>query len=281
VAPARAELELGEPLDVAKVTVVEAGTVGSIGRANALGIRRATAPIVALAEDHSFPDPDWAEHLIRAHAGPWTAVGPAVRNANPRTAVSWADLFIGYGPWLEPVPAGEVEFLPGHNTSYRRETLLALGDRLDPMMETETLLHWELRAAGHRLYLEPAARIAHTNFSRWSSWVPAQYHNGRAFAGARRAGMTLWKRAGYVVGAPLIPLVRLARLARTARGVTLRRRFVRCFPALVIGLGIDGLGQLVGYALGPGSSPRRLARYEFHRARHLTPRDRREVFEGG
>ena len=93
--------------------VVELGSILSIGGANAEGIRRAKSPIVALAEDHCFPDPQWAERLLAAHRGPWTAVGPGVRNANPNTAVSWADLLIGYGPWLTPSPSREAEFLPG------------------------------------------------------------------------------------------------------------------------------------------------------------------------
>src|SRR5262245_55934646 len=49
---------------LALVTVVEVPTIASVGRANAEGIRHASAPLVALAEDHCFPDPDWAEHLI-------------------------------------------------------------------------------------------------------------------------------------------------------------------------------------------------------------------------
>src|SRR5690606_27239485 len=131
------------------------------------------APIIALAEDHCFPDPQWAERLLAAHQHFWAAVGPGVRNANPRTAVSWADLFIGYGPWLIPSPSREAEFLPGHNTSYKRKILLDYADQLEKMMEAETLLHWDLREKGHRLYMESAAVVAHTNFSLWASWIPA------------------------------------------------------------------------------------------------------------
>ncbi|MGQ0539084.1 MAG: glycosyltransferase family 2 protein, partial [Gemmatimonadaceae bacterium] len=53
--------------------VVEVADFGSLGPANAAGVRAARAPIVALAEDHCFPDPDWAQHLISAHEGPWAA----------------------------------------------------------------------------------------------------------------------------------------------------------------------------------------------------------------
>jgi hypothetical protein len=83
--------------------------------------------------------------------------------------VSWADLFIGYSPWLAPAPSREAEFLPGHNTSYKRAVLLEYGDQLDSMMQAETVLHWVLRSKGHRLFLESTANVAHVNFSLWSS----------------------------------------------------------------------------------------------------------------
>ena len=43
----------------------------------AAGIRQARAPVLVLCEDHSFPEPDWAGHLLRAHEQPWAAVGPS------------------------------------------------------------------------------------------------------------------------------------------------------------------------------------------------------------
>lgn len=280
VAPSREHLGLDESeLAVfACYTVVEMGQIKSVGCANAAGIRRATAPIVALAEDHCFPDPDWAEKLIETHRGPWAAVGPAVRNANPRTVVSWADLFIGYNPWLLPTVAREVDFLPGHNSSYKREVLLRYGDALESMMDVETLLHWDLRAKGHRLYLEPAAGVAHTNFSLWSSWIPVQFYSGRLFAGMRAGPLSLWRRSAYVIGAPLIPVIRLMRIAASRRSGRLLDRFLRCLPALVIGLVLDGLGQMIGYAIGPGNAGAVVARFEFHRSRHITATDRRELF---
>jgi hypothetical protein len=263
--------------DFATYVVVEAGHIESIGRSNALGIRRATAPIVALAEDHCFPDADWAESLIAAHRGPWAAVGPAFRNANPETAISWADLFLGYGPWLWPTPAREVDFLPGHNSSYKREVLLGYGDRLESMMESETVLHWDLRAKGHRLYLEPAARVAHTNFSLWSSWIPAQFLNGRLFAANRARQMSGPTRWAFAVGSPLIPMVRLLRIAGAVRSSHLLRRFFVSLPELIIGLIVDGAAQLVGYLLGAGDTVNQIGRFEFHRAQRITEHDRREV----
>jgi hypothetical protein len=280
VAPSRAQLKVDEAelsefgSAFARIEIVEVGAIHSIGRANAAGIRRAAAPVVVLAEDHCFPDPQWAENLIRAHRGPWAAVGPAVRNANPGTAVSWADLFIGYGPWLWPATGREMEFLPGHNTSYKRDCLLAYGQELESMMEAETLLHWDMRRKGHRLWIEPSALVAHTNFSLWRSWVPIQYYNGRLFAGARARGMAAWRRLVFVAGSPLIPPLRLWRIWKGIESGEQKRRFMLNLPALVIGLVLDGAGQLVGYAAGIGGSADDVARYEFHRFQHIRAEDR-------
>jgi len=280
VAPSREQLRLEESeMSVfARYHVVEMGVIQSIGQANALGTRRATAPIVVFAEDHCFPEPDWAENLIKTHLGPWAAVGPSVWNANPSTAVSWADLFIGYGPWLLPTIAREVDFLPGHNSSYKREVLLRYGDKLESMMEAETVLHWDLRAKGYRLCLEAAAKVAHTNFSLWSSWIPVQFYNGRLFAGFRTRQMSLLQRLMYIVGSPLIPLIRLMRIAAAICSGGILIRFILCLPVLLIGLVLDGLGQMIGYAMGVGNAVDEVARFEFHRDRHITRQDQQEVY---
>lgn len=253
------------------------GSIRSIGNANAEGVRRAKAQIVALAEDHCFPDPHWAERLIAAHQGPWAAVGPGVRNANPNTAVSWADLFIGYGPWLAPSPSREAEFLPGHNTSYKRDVLLKYENQLDSMMQAETVLHWNLREKGYRLYMESAASVAHTNFSLWSSWVPAQFYNGRLFAGIRAQQKPPSWRLAFTLGAPLIPAVRLWRIWAGLSSHELRVRFLRCLHTVTIGLVIDGIGQMIGYAVGVGNALEKVATYEADRFRHIRTQDRIDI----
>src|SRR5512145_855320 len=93
VAPSTATLHLDhtEIKEFLRCRVVEVGAVRSIAEGNAAGVRQASAPVVALAEDHSYPDPGWAAALIEAHQHSWAVVGPAVRNANPKSVISWAD----------------------------------------------------------------------------------------------------------------------------------------------------------------------------------------------
>jgi hypothetical protein len=256
--------------------VVELGRVRSVAAGNAAGVRAASAPVVAFAEDHSFPDPDWAAALIEAHRGPWAAVGPVVVNANPGSAVSWADFMLGYGPWLEPSPGGVVDYLPGHNSSYKRALLLELGSELEERLNAECVLHWDLRRRGHRLYLEPAARTFHVNFSRLRSWLSAAFLQGRTFA-AERVRSEGWgpaRRLAYAAAAPLIPLIRLRRSVRDLRRLERRPLLARILPATALGLLVSALGEAFGYTAGPGDAPERISSFEFHRDRHVSNRDR-------
>ena len=171
--------------------------------------------------------------------------------------------------------------MPGHNTSYKRAALLDYDEKLESMLDAETVLHWDMRAKGHRLYHETTAQVAHTNFALWSSWLPLHFWHGQLFAGLRSRQMPWWKRAVYIGGSPLIPLVRTFRIVRDVwqrRSGRLLRRLIYCFPAMVLGLMLDACGQLIGYASGTGNALQRAGRYEFHRDRHITEEDRQAIF---
>jgi len=278
VAPSADKLGLdkAELKDFLQFYVVDVGPIRSTAKARAAGIRRASAQLIALVEDHCFPAPGWAEALITAHRQPWAAVGPVMGNANPRSSISWANLLIEYSEWLEPTPAGPVDHLPGHNSSYKKTILLDYGDELEAMLEAESILHWDLRARGHQLYLEPAARMFHLNFSSAFSWLGLRFHGGRLFASARARQWPLARRFLYFSAAPLIPLVRLWRIVERLR--TRRQIYPllpRVLPVLALGLTVDGLGEMVGYLWDVGNAKERLADMEFNRERHLSDRDRR------
>jgi hypothetical protein len=272
-APSDAHIEVDPELAAVfgGVRVIALPSVSPAGPARAAGVRASRAPVVAFAEDHCFPEPGWAEALVRAHRQTYAGVGPAIRNANPGTLVSWADLLIGYGPWLAPAVAREMDFLPGHNSSYKRDVLLEYGDALADLMEAETVLQWDLRRKGHRLFLEPAAEAAHTNFGLWSSWIPASFLGGRAFAATRASEWSPARRLAFTAASPLIPFVRLARVVRNARRAKQRWPFLlRVLPTVAVGLVLDASGQTLGYAFGAGTAHERMARYEWHRLRHTS-----------
>lgn len=254
--------------------VVEVGPIHSTGVTRAALVRHAKAPVVALGEDHCFPEPDWAERLLDAHREDWAAVGPLLENANPDTLLSWAHLLIEYGPWMRGDSPAEAEHLPGHNSSYKRDVLLAYGDRLETMLEAESVMHWDLRAQGHRLLHDPAMRTRHLNFSRLGTSLQLRFHGGRLFGAARARGWKWPRRMAYAAAGPLIPLVRFQRIARQLWGLPPHgRRWVALLPILVL-LAADGAGEVVGYLAGMGRSLPKLTALEFHRQNNLIARER-------
>ena len=260
-----ADRAAAEPLNL---VLVEVASPLDPPAARVAGIRAASAPIVALSEEHAFPDPEWAASLLSAYGGPWTAVGPAVYNANPVNGISWADLVIGYGPWLEPARGGSVDHLPGHNSSYRRELLMRYDDdELALRLAAESVLHWEMRKEGYHLLLQPAARLGHTNFAVFVPWIRALYHSGRVFAAVRAGRWHRGKRLMFAGGSPFIPMVRLWRLRGTMRRARSSGAPAHLLPLVIFGLAVDGLGQAAGYLFGEGPSRRRLPELEFHRER--------------
>ena len=279
VAPSAATLDF-DPVERAafdSVRVVEVGEVKSTGRAIAAGVREASSPIVAYAEEHSYPAPGWAEALIKAHRQSWAVVGVAIANANPGNMISWASLFTDFGPWVEPVVAGETSQLAWHHSAYKRAVLLEYGPKLDALLETEGILHKDIRARGYRLYLESAAKTNHVNISLLASYVGAEFHGARMFA-ANRARGTKWsifRRLFYICAMPLIPFVRLTRvLGHIFRSGRARELLPRILPPLIIGLLADTLGQLTGYAFGAGNAARYRVSFELNRYRHVTEQDR-------
>lgn len=276
VGPARADLAVIEEeiAGFASVRFVTMNPVRSTAEARAAGIRAAEAPVVAIVEDHCFPGRGWASALIARHREDWTGVGPTMRNANPRTLISWANFLIEYGPWAEPPGNLEPGHIPGHNSSYKKAPLLAYGDALPAIFEAESAMQWELGAKGHRFCIEPAARAFHLNYSLMGPSLQLRFLGGRLFAGNRARQWSAGKRAAYFLGSPLIPLVRFARLARLVGKVGSAPKAAMLLPILALFLAVDAFGEMVGYALGTGDVMRQLTEREFHRERFLAPGDR-------
>jgi hypothetical protein len=278
VAPSRIAVEENDLTDFYRVRIIEVGHMLSTARARAAGVRAASAEIVAFVEDHAFPAPGWAGALIRAHEKNWAAVGPVMANANPRTLISWINLAIEYSYWLEPMAPAEAEHLPGHNCSYKRPALLGYGDQLEEMMDAESVLHWDLRAKGLRLAVEPGARTFHQNFSKLLPSIVLRFHGGRLFASSRARHWPIWRSILFTGASPLIPSIRLARIVRELRREGRPRHLLpKIIPGLLLLLAFDGIGEMVGYAFGAGASMEILSEMEFHRHRYLQKIDQLET----
>lgn len=254
---------------------VEIPSMDSTARARAAGIRAASASIVLLTEDHSLPEPGWLDALVSAHASGCAAAGPAISNGNPDSLLSWANLAIEYNEWLHPAPAGPAGHLPGHNSSYNRDILLSYGAALDDWLEAESVLHWDLRARGHSIVIEPRAVTRHHNFSLWRDSLALRFYAGQHFAGMCRLRWSFARRLLYLGGAPLIPLVRAFRIARQfLKPGRPARLLPALLPVCLFLLSVETAGAFLGYLVGAGRSAHWIAGVDFYRDRHMNTSDR-------
>ena len=267
----------GELDGFAKVTVVEAGPIPNVDKASAHGIHAASADAVAMIEDHAFCQPGWAEAIMAAHRQPDEVIGSVILNGNPDRMLSWVNLLVAYGPWTDRALAGSIDCLPGHNVSYKRDVLLSYGDHLPDRLGRDGRLLDDLAGSGARFHLEPGAAIAHVNPSILKATTDLRFSAGRLY-GHMRATSGGWspaRRALYIAGGPAIPAVRFKRFWDDYFASGRRRDILpRILPALAYGLVLDGLGQMVGYAAGPGATVEKLATFEMDRRQHVTARER-------
>lgn len=243
-------------------------------------VRRSSAPVVAFGENHAFPEPEWAEALIEAHKGPWAAVGCVIKNINPDSVNSWAQLYMTYGRYTEPVESGEINDLPGHNTSYKRSILTDYGDELRFMLIRTNIMHMDLRARGYRLYMENKAGTNHVNVSKTSSILFDLFCNGQLYTAAL-AHYKRWSISERILHSLLEPLIILKHFRGTLQSIRRAGQWNQLIPAalpiILAGLSAHLLGKLRGYVIGFGNAQQKTNSFEFYRFKHITEQDIKRV----
>jgi len=225
----------------------------AIPELRAAGVFAATAPVVALIEDHCLVSAPWAGRLTAAHADGHGVVGGPIRNAATGRVRDWAAFFCEYSAVMEPMPAGPVPGLPGMNVSYDRRALAAIHDLLREG-RWETWLHPRLQARGFELWCEPDAVVEHDKGFDLGEFLSQRYHYSRSYAGMRNPDLGS-RRVLYALGTPLlVPLL----YWRTARNVFARRRarkdFLLATPLVLAYVTVWAFGETIGYAFGGGRS---------------------------
>lgn len=275
VAKSKNALDLDEELtEFHSVRVVEFGQVQTLAAPRVAGIQAASAPQVALGEDHAFPEPGWAEALLQASRDGYAAVGCAFGNGNPGL-LSWTSLVMDYGRWIEPVARGVTDDVPGHNTAWHRSLLLEYGADLERMLRAPTIMHWELQAKGYHLYLEPSAKVHHVNISLLPAFVCDHFYGAQVFSSARARHWPWFKRLFYVAGMPVLMVRTFRRWLGHIRRTGLQDELLpRGWPLLFLSIIVWGLGETAGYAIGSGKSEEGTLNYDARRGAYLSRKDR-------
>ena len=217
------------------------------------GVVRARGRIVAILEDHTRVDPNWAATLLEAHEGPWGAVGGPVENGKDGL-VNWAVFFCEYAGYMGPLAEGETDDLPGNNVAYKRPHLLRHARLLDEG-KWESWVNDRIRADGVPIASTNAMVVRHIKPFRLGYFLTQRFHFARSYAGMRRVDQSRPVRLAYGAGSLVLPALLSARVARTV--LRKRRhvgRFLAVSPLVGLFLTVGAVGESVGYLFGPGRS---------------------------
>ena len=235
-----------------RVQLARRGPTYLLGPARAEGMRAAKAPVISLIEEHCMAQPGWAEAVIRAHQGPWAAVGCGFTCANSHLEPCSKAFRITYGDYIHTGrhERGPVNFVSGQNSSFKRDVLLRYDDQLELMMTADLVLQSKMLEDGYKLFYEPSARMTHLNERLISRLCAGAFYWNWCFSNAR-AQVFQWswtRKAIWIVLAPLIPWVRLTRLSILVSRMG-GRKFVRFLCDLPSILAVDyasAAGQVAG-----------------------------------
>lgn len=189
--------------------VVETGSL-LLHEARAVGVRKATADYVLLAEDHCLPDADCVEAILRRTEEQWDAVGPALRSGNPGGAITQGIFLITYAQWMLPA-RGPVSHLPGHNAALRRQPLLDMGTELEDELISPKFLMRRLRSEGCRFYVEDEARMRHFDVPQLKKSIQIFFSVGQGCGAVSLRGASIFSRALYGLITPVIAARHFAR----------------------------------------------------------------------
>jgi hypothetical protein len=232
----------------------------SVFQLRAEGYDLCRGDVAAVTEDHVSPAADWCERILAAHAAhpEAIAIGGAVENGTTDHLTDWAAFLLTQATSMRPLSNGPAERIVGAPTvSYKRDALarrpihgtlgvIELFDTAGMRRDDEILLN------------DDSIRVSHHFCLGLLGSASMEFHNGRTVAGFRRRSMTPgdWLR---IVGFPILPLYRAARTVQIAWDRQVRRSTVLAtVPLLVLFHYAQACGEMIGYAGGPGTSPRKL-----------------------
>jgi hypothetical protein len=236
----------------ARVIPVDASV--TIPQMRALAFETATAPAVAVIEDHVIVPPGWARRMQQAASSGDRVVAGSVENAATDTLLDWAAFLCEYSHCLPPIPAGPAEWLTGNNVVYPK----ALLDRYRHVTQAgkwENYLHDSLKRDGVPLICDPTIVVGHRKHYTFAEYLSQRYLYARSYAGARVAEASAPIRAAYALSSvalpPLLFYRTVSRILGKRRHVSL---LVRSLPLIAVFVLSWAAGEAVGYARGAGNS---------------------------
>lgn len=233
---------------------------GSVFALRGIAMAQARGDIVAVTEDHCEVTPDWCARVIKVHQEhpDAAAIGGAVENGATERLIDWANFFVVFGPFTAPIENGEQEHISLQaNISYKRHVLPRVAPEFGMM---EMLFNRQLRLQSEKLVADDRLVVHHNQSWGFLGTFAAHFHNGRSIAGFRLQRMTWVERILRLGGCFILPPALLWRtVGPVVRKRRLRRQALASLHLTALVVTCHAAGEFLGYLLGPGESPSRVA----------------------
>jgi len=234
--------------------VLEVAPDTTIPAMRALAFREATAPSVAVIEDHVIVPDGWAKALLDAQSEVTPVVAGCVENAATESLVDWAAFLCEYSHCTPPLPAGPAEWLTGNNVVYSR----ALLERYRAVAESggwENQLHDAFKRDGVPLTCRPDIVVGHKMHYTFSLYMSQRYLYSRSYAGSRASGAGSGRRLAMGIASLALPPVLFWRTVSRIRAKGRHQgELVKALPLLALFVVAWAAGEAVGYLAGAGNS---------------------------
>lgn len=225
----------------------------------ALAFMEATAPTVAVIEDHVIVPGGWARQMVRARTSEARVIGGGIVNGATARVVDWAAFLCEYSQAVGPVSPGPAAWLTGNNTAYDRALLIEF-QKVIAAGRWEDVLHEAFRQHGIVLWSRPDIVAQHTKHYTVGGYLSQRYHFARAYAGAGQKTAAPIRRVLRGLLSLALPPVLLGRIIlRTWRGGTHRAQLIRSLPLLAVFVSAWSVGEAVGCWFGEGNSLAKVA----------------------
>lgn len=235
-------------------TLLPVGPGTTIPQMRAQAFRVATAPTIAVIEDHVLVPAGWARSLVEARKAGAQVIGGIVTNGATDRLVDWAAFFCEYHHLIPPLAAGPATWLTGNNTAYDRVLLEEMRDLLETGVWEDTL-HQALRERGVTLWRRPDIVAQHKKHYTVREYLSQRFLYSRGYVGLRMRNATPLRRLAFGLLTLGLPPVLLARIvSRVWRARYHRAELGRSMPLLLLFVTSYALGETVGAWFGGGDA---------------------------
>lgn len=234
--------------------IIDVASATPIPLMRARAFEAASAPSVAVIEDHVVVPSGWARSLLASQSEATPVVAGPVDNGATATLVDWAAFLCEYSACMPPLPPGPSSWLPGNNIVYPR-TMLERYREVVASGGWENRLHEAMKRDGVPLTMRPDLIVSHRMHYSVGLYVSQRYLYSRSYAGIRAEGATLARKLLLAVSSVALPPVLLWRIVS---GVLTKGRYVgqlvKSLPLLMIFVVAWAAGEAVGTLVGAGDS---------------------------